>query len=104
MLVTKKEVTVACTIGENRIFRNGTEIPNDAAAVIRDGRTYLPIRAVLEALDATVGWNGSVRVTRPGAGSLIQEYVGISAYYEYSPETDPLQRGSTEAASRPFWI
>lgn len=72
-LVTKNETTVAVTIGENRVFRNGTEIPNDAAAVIVNGRTYLPIRAVLEALDATVGWDGSVLVTRPGAGTLIQE-------------------------------
>lgn len=72
-LVTKNEVTVAVTIGENRVFRNGTEIPNDAAAVIVNGRTYLPIRAVLEALDATVGWNGSVLVSRPGAGTLIAD-------------------------------
>ena len=72
-LVTKNETTVAVKIGENRVFRNGTEIPNDAAAVIVNGRTYLPIRAVLEALDATVGWNGSVLVTRPGAGTLIHE-------------------------------
>lgn len=72
-LVTKNETTVAVKIGENRVFRNGTEIPNDAAAVIVSGRTYLPIRAVLEALDATVGWNGSVLVTRPGAGTLIHE-------------------------------
>lgn len=72
-LVTKNETTVAVKIGENRIFRNGTEIPNDAAAVIVNGRTYLPIRAVLEALDATVGWNGSVLVTSPGAGTLIYE-------------------------------
>lgn len=72
-LVTKNETTVAVTIGENRIFRNGTEIPNDAAAVIVNGRTYLPIRAVLEALDATVGWDGSVLVARPGAGTLIYE-------------------------------
>ena len=72
-LVTLNETTVACTIGEKRIFRNGTEIPNDAAAVIINGRTYLPIRAVLEALDAKVDWNGSVLVTRPGAGTLISE-------------------------------
>lgn len=72
-LVTKNETTVAVTIGENRIFRNGTEIPNDAAAVIVNGRTYLPIRAVLEALYATVGWDGSVQVTSPGAGTLIYE-------------------------------
>ncbi len=75
-LVTKNEATVACKIGERRIFRNGTEIPNDAAAIIINGRTYLPIRAVLEALDAKIGWNGSVLVSRPGAGTLISEIEG----------------------------
>ncbi len=70
-LVTKNEATVTCKIGENRIFRNGTEIPNDTAAIIKDSRTYLPIRAVLEALDAKVDWDGSVLVTKPGAAGLI---------------------------------
>lgn len=75
-IVTKNETTVTCKIGENRIYRNGTEIPNDAAAVIVNGRTYLPIRAVLEALDAKVGWDNSVRavmVTKLGAATLISE-------------------------------
>ena len=72
-LVSKNETTVSCKIGEKRIFRNGTEIPNDAAAVNVYGRTYLPISAVLEALDASVGWNGNVLVTKPGAGTLITE-------------------------------
>lgn len=70
-IVTKNETTVVCKIGENCIYRNGTKIPNDASAVISNGRTYLPIRAVLEALDATVGWDGNVIVTSPGAGDLI---------------------------------
>ena len=58
-LVTKNEATVACKIGENCIYRNGTKIPNNTAAIIKDNRTYLPIRAVLEALDAKVEWDGN---------------------------------------------
>lgn len=70
-LVTKNEATVTCKIGENCIYRNGTKIENDTAAIIKDSRTYLPIRAVLEALDAKVDWDGSVLVTKPGAGTLV---------------------------------
>ncbi len=70
-LVTKGVTTVTCKIGENAIYRNGTKILNDASAAIVNGRTYLPIRAVLEALDATVSWDGRVLVESPGAGRLI---------------------------------
>lgn len=66
-IVTKDSTTVTCKIGENVIYRNGTKIQNDASACIVNSRTYLPIRAVLEALDATVGWDGNVLVTSPGA-------------------------------------
>ncbi len=72
-LVTKGVTTVTCTIGENAIYRNGTKIVNDASAQIVGGRTYLPIRAVLEALDAKVSWDGAVAVESPGAGRLIYD-------------------------------
>lgn len=70
-VVRKDSTTVCCVIGENCIYRNGTRIMNDAAAVIRGSRTYLPIRVVAEALDADVSWDGSVRITSGGAGNLI---------------------------------
>ncbi len=72
-LVTKGVTTVACKIGEAAVYRNGTKIVNDAAAVVVDGRTYLPIRAVLESLDAKVSWDGRAIVNSPGAGNLIYE-------------------------------
>ena len=70
-VVRKGTTTVACVIGENCVYRNGTKILNDAAAVIRGSRTYLPIRVVAEALDAEVLWDGSVRITSGAAGNLI---------------------------------
>lgn len=72
-IVTKGVTTVTCKIGEEVLYRNGTRIQNDAPAVVVDGRTYLPIRAVLEALDAKVSWDGNVQVQSPGAGSLIYD-------------------------------
>lgn len=70
-IVKKGPTTVVCYIDEACIYRNGTKILNDAAAQIKDSRTYLPIRAVAEALDATVGWDGSVVITTGAAGNLI---------------------------------
>ncbi len=70
-IVRKDTTTVRCRIGEACIYRNNVKIKNDAAAVIEGGRTYLPIRAVLEAFGATVSWDGAVHVTSPGAEDYI---------------------------------
>ena len=64
-VVEKNGVKVEAPIGKKYIRRNGVRIENDTAAVIKDGRTYLPIRAVLEAFGFTVKWDsvtGSVAV------------------------------------------
>lgn len=87
-VVTKGETTVCCTIGESCIYRNGTRIENDAAATLRNDRTYLPIRIVAEALDAQVEWDGAVHITQGSAGSLIyniensQSHVGSAAIWK----------------------
>jgi len=72
-IVRKDSVTVRCIIGENCIYRNNVEVPNDAAAVVKSGRIYLPIRAVLEAFGAKVSWDGSVRVESPGDFAFIEK-------------------------------
>lgn len=48
-------------IGNNIAFKNNQEIMLDVPATIVDGRTYLPVRAVSEAMDAVVNWNGASR-------------------------------------------
>ena len=72
-IVYKDTTTVRCEIGKNYIYRNNVKIENDAAAVIRDQRTYLPIRVVLESFGATVTWDGSVKVIGQGDGLLINQ-------------------------------
>ncbi len=74
-IVRKGTTTVRCKIGDNCVYRNNVRIENDAAAVIQDGRTYLPIRVVLEAFGATVGWDGNVIVTSPGSDYEIYQIV-----------------------------
>ena len=72
-------VTIMVPIGEKYIkklsYKNSAdlvikEIPIDTAALVRNGRTFLPIRAVLEAFGATVIWDESsktVKVTSSNA-------------------------------------
>ena len=48
-------------IGESYILVNGVRVNNDTAASLKDGRTYLPIRVVLEALGYQVGWDAATR-------------------------------------------
>lgn len=46
-------------VGENFLYNNNTKIMNDTEAVIKNGRVYLPIRAVLESADYTVEWESN---------------------------------------------
>ncbi|MBQ4557076.1 MAG: hypothetical protein IJA60_05470 [Clostridia bacterium] len=53
---------VSITIGATNALVNGKEVPLDSPAYIdpASNRTYLPVRAVAEALGATVFWNGDI--------------------------------------------
>lgn len=70
--VTMGQVTLKCTAWEKKIYRNGVKIDNDAAACIAGGRTYLPIRAVLEAFGARVGWNGEDVTVETDYGTFVK--------------------------------
>lgn len=75
-IVYKDGVTVVCGIGENHITVNGNAVAIDTASVIKDSRTYLPIRCVLEAVGATVGWDNATRtvlVTRGETDVLLDQ-------------------------------
>ncbi|SFH80114.1 protein of unknown function [Tindallia magadiensis] len=56
----KNGTTVQVPIGQPFIMVDGERVPNDTQAVIaEDGRTYLPIRKVLEAFGGVVHWQAS---------------------------------------------
>ncbi len=56
-IVEKNGITVQVPIGRKYILINGVSVTNDTSAVIKDSRTYVPIRAVLEAFGANVSWD-----------------------------------------------
>ncbi len=59
--VEKDGVAVKVTVGRSYVVRNGQQIPNDTAAVVSNGRTYLPIRSVLECFGAVVSYDSTQR-------------------------------------------
>lgn len=59
--VAAGDTTVLVPIGQSYITVNGEQRTIDAPAQIVSGRTYLPIRAVLEAFGANVGWDNANR-------------------------------------------
>ncbi|MCR5482240.1 MAG: copper amine oxidase N-terminal domain-containing protein [Clostridia bacterium] len=63
-IAEKDGIKVEVPIGANYIIKNGTKISNDTAALIKDGRTYLPIRKVLEAFDAQIEWDNKSNIVR----------------------------------------
>jgi hypothetical protein len=59
-IAAKDEIVVKVPIDENYILKNDEEIPVDTAARIVNGRTYLPIRAVIEAFGSEVEWDAAL--------------------------------------------
>jgi len=72
-VAVKDGVTVQVPIGASYIIRDDQKITNDTIALIKNGRTYLPIRAVLEAFGADVSWNSDTQ-TVVVANQNIKEY------------------------------
>ena len=55
----KESTEVKLQIGNNVGYVNGVAKTLDAAPIIRNSRTMLPVRFVAENLGATVGWDGA---------------------------------------------
>ena len=42
-------------------MKNGVSVPMDTKSVIKEGRTFLPVRALGQALGAQIGWDSATR-------------------------------------------
>ncbi len=68
--VAEKDGTVVeVPIGEPYIIKDGQQIANDTSALIKENRTYLPIRSVLEAFGASVNWDSDSQSVLVATGS-----------------------------------
>ncbi len=52
---------VEVPIGTDYIYNNNQKLQNDTFAVVNNGRTYLPIRIVLESMGYTVEWDNKTK-------------------------------------------
>lgn len=77
-IAEKNNIVVKVPIGENYIYRNDVIISTDTVALIKNGRTYLPIRAVMEAFGCEVSWNEEtqdVSTTSPSYPNVKESYI-----------------------------
>ncbi|MDD6483769.1 MAG: leucine-rich repeat protein [Clostridiales bacterium] len=58
---TKDDKTIIIEVGSDVMYVNDTPITLDTAAKVVDDRTYVPVRAVAEALDCDVDWDDAAR-------------------------------------------
>lgn len=60
-IANKGNVNVSISIGDTTLHKNGQLVALDVPAQLSDGRTLVPLRAVSEAFDCEVIWNGNTR-------------------------------------------
>ncbi len=58
----KGDIKITLTIGQQTMYKNGEAVLLDAAAVIVNSRTLVPLRAVSEAFGCKVDWDGEERI------------------------------------------
>jgi len=80
-IAVKGETVVEIPIDKNYILKNGEEIAVDTSAKIVNGRTYLPIRAVIEAFGSEVQWDSQLNTV-----VITTEPVDAKAIYKEANE------------------
>jgi hypothetical protein len=76
----QEQTVMVLQIGKSTFTVNGSSKTLDSPPVIKNGRTLVPIRAIIEALEGTVGWDGTARKATVTLGSATVElWIGKSA-------------------------
>lgn len=61
IIAVRGDDVIAMQLGQNYLFKNNEKIEIPTAPIARDGRTLVPVRAVAEALDTEVYYNGNTK-------------------------------------------
>lgn len=72
--VEKDGTIVQVPIDQKYIFVDGQMVENDTTAIIKEERTYLPIRVVLEAFGAGVAWDNNNRTVVINSHGTVAEF------------------------------
>jgi len=59
VVIEKNGITVNVPIGEKYLYVNGLNVKTDATAIIKDNRTYIPLRAIFEVFGYYIDWHGN---------------------------------------------
>lgn len=73
--IVKDSTIIRCTVGSNAFTVDGKIQYSDTEPQIRNGRTMLPIRSIVEALGNTIEWDGytaTVSIDTPAANASAQ--------------------------------
>ena len=70
VIVEKDDIKVEVPIGKSYLIKNGQKIPHDTAAIIRGDRTYIPIRAVIEAFGGEIEWQSETQTVTIDGGAF----------------------------------
>jgi hypothetical protein len=62
--ITRYDTTLEMWIGNKRMMVNGTQKDLSSPPEIKNNRTYLPFRAIAEAMGAEVSWYGDSKTIR----------------------------------------
>lgn len=61
VIAVRNDDTIAMQLGQNFLFKNNEKIEIPTPSIAKDGRILVPIRAVAEALDTEVFYNGNTK-------------------------------------------
>ena len=79
--ITKDQTVIKLTIDSSQIIVNDLTKTMDTAAIITDGRTFVPVKYISEALGLNVGWDPATRtvvLTSTGTAASNSTPVGVS--------------------------
>ena len=104
---TKDDTTISLTIDNNVMKVNDSEVTLDSPACIVEGRTLVPVRAISEAFDLKVDWNGETRtvIIKKIISVISEEFVPITQQvgqtwkYTYDSEGKCIARGHDSGLS-----
>lgn len=75
--------TIKLTIGNKKALVNDSEVEVDVAPLIRDNRTFVPIRFVAENFDAKIGWDSeNYKVTIEDANAKLRLSIEEEKYFK----------------------
>lgn len=82
--------TITMQIDSDKMYVNGQAVVLDQPAVISDGRTLVPVRAVSEATGANVSWDGANHTVNINSGNPISSsracFYNGRIYYRFANE------------------